>query len=99
DFPEPPAEWQDKKLQEKWSRVLRIRGKANMSLETARRAGQIGSSLEAKVIFSGGQAQEREILNALQKELPSILIVSEIEMNDGEGPLEISVEKASGKKC
>jgi isoleucyl-tRNA synthetase len=79
--------------------VLKLREKAQLSLETARQSGLIGSSLESKVIFSKGEAADRELLKSMAKEFPMILIASQAEVRDGEGTLEILVEKASGTKC
>lgn len=99
DFPEILPEWDDKKLHEKLAQILQIREKANLSLEAARRAGQIGSSLEARLIFSGGADTEKNILKSLQKDLAMIFIVSQVEMRELSGALEIAVEKAAGNKC
>lgn len=99
DFPEVQAEWQDQSLKEKWDKILKMREKANLSLESARQSGQIGSSLGAKVILSGGDKLEREILRSVEKDLAAILIVSQVEMDQGEGALEITVDKAPGTKC
>ena len=99
DFPEASPEWKDAALEEKWSRLRKIREKAQLSLEAARQSGLIGSSLEARVVFSQGEPSEREILRSMERDLPSILIVSQVENRNGEGALNVSVEKASGEKC
>ena len=76
-----------------------MREKAQLLLESARKAGDIGSSLEAKVIFSGGEGPEKEILRTFGDGLAPVLIVSQVEVRNGTSSLEIKVEKASGSKC
>jgi len=98
----------DKKLEEKWSALIKAREEVLKALELKREKGVIGSSLEAQVrLFSPDKA-----LQSLLKEsvslLPSVFIVSKAEVND-EGPegadkaeglnLMIKVDKAPGLKC
>ena len=99
DFPSLMNEWKDDGLEARWNQVRKIREKANLSLETARKDGQIGSSLEAKVILNGGEGVEKEVLKNLEKNLASVFIVSQVEIQNGSGPLEVKVVKADGKKC
>jgi len=99
DYPSLPGQWKDDALDARWGHVRKIREKANMSLETARKDGQIGSSLEAKVVLSGGEGAEKEVLRDLGKDLAPVLLVSQVEVKNGSGPLEVKVLKADGKKC
>ncbi len=98
-YPVLPAEWQNEALEAKWQQILKVREKANLSLETARKGGQIGSSLEAKVIFSGGEGAEKETLNGFGIDLAPVFLVSQVKIKNGSGPLQIEVLKADGKKC
>lgn len=98
-FSEDHSQWLNKRLDEKWDGILKIREQANLSLEAARREGLIGSSLESKLIFSGGNESENQILNEMEKELPMILIVSQVKRDEKNGDLKIQVEKAEGLKC
>ncbi|MFC7540054.1 class I tRNA ligase family protein [Siccirubricoccus deserti] len=49
EFPFVPEGWRDTALAEKWERIRGLRASATFSLEQARRAGKIGSSLQARV--------------------------------------------------
>lgn len=98
-FPQPPEEWQDKKLKEDWEEILAVREKVYLSLESARKAGRIGSSLDAKVILAGGNDRQKKVLKSLARELPSIFIVSQVEIDSGNESVNVRVEKASGEKC
>src|SRR5260221_4863479 len=50
-FPTPPADWQNKALAEKWSRVRELRRVVTGALEVARRDKIIGASLEAAPVL------------------------------------------------
>ncbi len=52
DFPLVPAGWRDTALAAKWKRIRGLRGDVTASLELARRAAIIGSSLQAHVDLS-----------------------------------------------
>ena len=58
----------------------------------------IKSSLEAKIILKAG-GETLEFLKKAEEELAAAFIVSEVEIVEGDGELEISVEKAEGEKC
>jgi isoleucyl-tRNA synthetase len=99
DFPTVPSEWKDENLNQQWELLLQVREKAHLALESARKSGQIGASLEAKLIFSGELGNASNALQALHLELPMIFIVSQVELRQGNGAFEVFVEKASGSKC
>ena len=63
--------------------------------------GEIGSSLEAKVIFETENTKDLEYFNDLKEILPSILIVSQVEIHpkDGVVPTNILIQPADGQKC
>ena len=48
-FPKIPANWENKKLQEKWEKLKIIRGVVNAGIEVKRATKDIGSSLEADI--------------------------------------------------
>ena len=97
----------DEKLLEKWERLLKIREEVYRAIEEKRKQGEIGTSLEALVkIFV--REKQMELLEAEEEFLPTLLIVSQVELHDikdypggtGDeiGPLVI-VESARGEKC
>ena len=68
-------------------------------LEEAREKKIIGSSLEAKVIFSTCDASTKAFLEETKDLWPEIAIVSQVEIKDGKDPLFVEVTHADGKKC
>jgi len=74
---------EDTKLIEKWEKLWGVRDIVNKSLEESRQKGEIGKSLEAKVIIQ----EDGDIYQLLQdyiKILPEIFIVSQVELLKGE---------------
>lgn len=82
-----------------WHEIIALRNQVNIELETARKAGIIGGSLEAKVTLTLPPAQYAAVAR-LKDELRFLLIVSATEIHQGtaERPV-ITVEKAAGEKC
>ncbi|MFH1692612.1 MAG: isoleucine--tRNA ligase [Candidatus Omnitrophota bacterium] len=82
--------------------VLKFRGVVLKSLEEKRARGDIGSSLEARVILAFKNKQAYDVFSKYADQLPFIFIVSQVDvvykadMALGE---EIVVEPAQGKKC
>ena len=66
-------------------------------LEEARQAKLIGSSLEAKVKLSMAR-DELDFIKAKQQELPSLFIVSQVELGESAGT-SVKISKADGEKC
>lgn len=89
----------EKELEEKFKRLFEIRNKVCEALEEKRVRKQIRSSLEAKVILEGGDEKLKRLLEESKEQLPSIFIVSQVSLEEGEGELRIRVEKAEGEKC
>ncbi len=100
DFPSPPAEWTDQELSARWRRVWEIRQEVTRCLEQARKAGDIGHSLDARVSLAA-TGDDRELLTRLgPDELATLFIVSQVELTaDGAGPEPVGVAAAAGKKC
>jgi isoleucyl-tRNA synthetase len=91
-FPEIPAAWRDDALGAKWERIREARRAATLALEAMRKAGQIGSSLQASVALSfAGDA----LLDA--EEWADVLIVPAVSLAAGEDGASAAI--ASGEKC
>ena len=92
---------------ENWEKLVQIRSIVLKNLEDARKNKVIGNSLEAKIILIlGGQFDS--ILESYQQFLPSLFIVSQVELNcpkkDSQcssetEDLRVVVSRADGKKC
>jgi len=95
-FPELPTAWRDDELAAKWERVRQARRRITVPLEEARRAGLIGSSLQAAVTLP--LSVENETLLSYE-EWAEIAIVSSVqtELDPDEPPATIRL--AEGSKC
>lgn len=84
-----------------WEKLFEVRDEVLQTLEEARIAKTIGSSLEARVqVAAGGPLFE--LLNKFREELRYLFIVSQVELQElpaTDSPMKVEVGRASGKKC
>ncbi|MCG2726902.1 MAG: isoleucine--tRNA ligase [Elusimicrobia bacterium] len=101
DLPKEKSKWLDEKLNERWTKIMKIREKVLKSIEDMRGAGKIGSSLEAKILFTTSDAKTADFLKSTIELWPAIAIISECEIKFDEAAsrLDISAVRASGTKC
>ena len=106
EWPKLHEEYLDKAKMEKWEHFIAIRGEITKVLENARREKTIGHSLDAKVdLYATGEAYE--LLKPLEKDLPTLLIVSQAAIHEGtdsgmkteRDDLTVAVAAAEGEKC
>ena len=92
-----PEKFKNKKLEEKWIKLIKIRDVCNLSIEEKRASKEIGSSLEAELSIKLNEKYKEIISNI---DLSELCIVSKTDINFDE-QLDILVEtkKASGDKC
>jgi isoleucyl-tRNA synthetase len=82
-----------------WDRLLEVRESVLKSLESARVAKVIGSSLQARVVLDAGESLY-PLLSRYAAELPAVFIVSEVEVRPAAGvDLGVTVERSQGVKC
>ena len=106
DMPEQQKGLVPAEFMAKWERLHAIRDDVNKALEAARTAKTIGKSLEAKVTLFC-QEEPYSFLTGVEELLPTIFIVSAVELNKGgEGAfagetegITIDVAQAPGEKC
>jgi isoleucyl-tRNA synthetase len=108
DFPAVPRATEDTALADRWLRLQEVRSVVARALETARQQGKIGGSLEARVRLAG-EGDSRALLQRHRDELPALLIVSQVELEEGpEGEilstsaspqLRVEVRRALGRRC
>ncbi|MBO6182774.1 MAG: isoleucine--tRNA ligase, partial [Acidaminococcaceae bacterium] len=106
-WPEVKEEYLNEELETKFDNFIAIRGEVTKVLEGHRQNKTIGNSLEAKVVlFAEGEALD--ILKSVEKDLPTLLIVSQVEVNEGaaggeeatgRADLKVIVKPADGHKC
>ena len=97
DFVKIPDNWQNSKLDEKWSNLFKIKQEANIAIEEKRASKEIGSSLEAEIKL----ILEKEKFNLLNDlDLAEYFIVSKAEKEiSNSDKIKIQVNKAKGNKC
>jgi len=92
-FPKVDKKYLDEKLEAKWEKILKVREEVYKEIEKKRGNKEIASSVEALVEIG---LKGREWLKDVEALLPMVLIVSQVNLVDGEA---ITVKKAAGKKC
>ena len=98
-FPDLEEVWLDDQLLHEWEELILVREKVLKKLEDARESGLIGNSLEASVILNAPAAEEK-LLRKYETKLPSLFIVSAVELRFHSGQeLTAEVKKAAGEKC
>ena len=81
----------------KWSRIRAIRDLVNKEIENVRSAGQIGSSLQARVVLTA-PPEDFELLQSLGEDLKYPFIVSQMALRAGDA-LHIEVTALELAKC
>jgi isoleucyl-tRNA synthetase len=101
----PAREATDDALLARWAELLDTRAEVTKALEEARAAKALAASLEAAVVLRG---PEKALLPLRAHEargtvfpgnLANLFIVSAVRLEEADGPLRVSVERAPGRKC
>ncbi len=93
----PTADVPDAGIIERWEPVLAARDVVKKALEEARQAGKIGNPLESHVELTG-DAATAAALQPFADQLPSLFLVSSVQLSVGEG-LSAECRPAEGVKC
>ena len=96
-FVKIPKSWENKKLNQKWEKLFKIKQDANVAIEEKRSSKEIGSSLEAQIKLTVNK-NNFELLENL--DLAEYFITSKAEKilsKNNETTIEVS--KAVGEKC
>ena len=106
-WPEVKAEYLNEALETKFDNFIAIRSEVTKVLEGHRKNKTIGNSLEAKVLlYAEGEALD--ILKSVEKDLPTLIIVSQVEVHEGaaggeeatgRNDLRVTIKPADGHKC
>ena len=103
-FPRPVDDGKDNELLARWERLQGIRGEVNKALEEARQEQGLGQSLAARLTVTASGATVA-FLESFGSGLKDVLIVSEVELLEGEVPggedveVAVRVSPAEGEKC
>jgi len=102
-------DWFDSELEERWERLIAVREEVAREIERLRKAGEVGSSLEARVALYSEDAELRALLQRYASQLPEIFIVSEVTLEDAEPQgavkgaelqaLSLLVDRSTHPKC
>ena len=106
DWPRVHEEWNNEKLEEDFSKILKAREVVSRAIEPLRAEKKVGSSLEVAVTVS---VKDNEVLKNNEKDLADIFIVSQAFVSDEvpsnvlneytEDGYTVRVIKADGEKC
>lgn len=101
DYPRYPDSWADSALLKRWEKIMEVREHITKAIEEKRQTGEIGSSLEARIVLRTGSQEKKKFLDSAAGLWEQVAIVSEasIEFSDGSGDIEVLVFKAEGSKC
>ncbi|MBX5472697.1 MAG: class I tRNA ligase family protein, partial [Acetobacteraceae bacterium] len=98
-FPELPKAWRDEELARKWQAVRAIRGVLTQKLDEARKAGSLGSSLQARAEFVFPPDAEVWLSEAEWAEI-GIVSAATVRREAGvEPPCRVELHRAEGEKC
>lgn len=97
-YPEANELYDNKELEEKWNRIIKLKEIVSKKLEEARAEKIIGHSLNAKVIIYA-DSKEYEFLKKNEELLMTVFIISDLQIESNKEGLEIKVEQAEGEKC
>jgi isoleucyl-tRNA synthetase len=106
DWPKTDSAKIDNKLEENWKKIFLIRSEVTREIESLRKAGQIGSSIEGDVTLYTDKDDLLEFIRQYKNELPAILKVSsvKVENNPAQKPadqmqLGVTIIKSANQKC
>jgi isoleucyl-tRNA synthetase len=97
-FPELQSGYLDETLESQWEKIWEVRAVVNKALEEARKEQKVGLSLDAQVRLHVPEKMH-QFLQAYQKDLKSIFIVSSVTLHKDEKETWAEVLRADGKKC
>lgn len=98
DFPEVNESYIDEPLAERWQRLIEVRDEVYRHIEQARQSGVIGKPLESKVTVEA-PAETYKFLRSFEADLPSVFIVSQVELRETAGAMKITIAPPEGQKC
>lgn len=97
-YPEVNDEYDNKELEEKWNKIIKLKDIVSKKLEEARAEKIIGHSLNAKVTIYAN-ANNYEFLKNNQELLMTVFIISDLQLKKSDEEMKVEVEQAEGQKC
>lgn len=104
DYPKYDEKLYNKKLDDKFKKIIEIKELVSKKLEEAREEKLIGQTLEAKVIISANKENKLyQIIENNKNLIEDVLIVSELELKEDSSiekeELSVNISRAEGEKC
>lgn len=101
EWPSEAVNWRDENLARDFSDLLAFRDSVNEKLETLRKNGEIGRSLDAYLAIAGNEKDATfQLLSRYAEFLEELFIVSRVELaKSNDEALSITVNKATGGRC
>ena len=96
-WPKIKEEYENKELEEKWNKIIKVKEEVSKALEVSRAEKIIGHSLNAKVIIEADK-ENYEFLKDKKDLLQEVFIVSGVEIKEAK-EFNVKVEVAEGEKC
>jgi len=79
-WPEPPEQWLDEELHERWRRLLAVRDDVARAVEGLRERKLVSNNMEVRLALWSEDAALRELLTLRRDALQELLMVSELEV-------------------
>jgi len=101
DYPRYAPSRADEALLKRWEKIMAARETVTKAIEEKRQAGEVGSSLEARITLRTSKPEMKAFLESTLALWPQVAIVSEaaVEFDAAAPELEVKVAKAEGAKC
>ena len=109
NWPNLPDAWHSTAIEERFLVLLQMRDFVLKALDAKRKAGDIGSGLEAKVVIKTASDRDYRYFDSLKDQLATLFIVSQVEiqrvtsvsggLNEYFVQTALDIEKADGIKC
>ena len=96
-WPKTNDKYENKELEDKWNRIIKVKDEAAKALEMARAEKVIGHSLNAKVIINADK-ENYDFLKEKEDLLQEVFIVSGVEIKEAK-EFSVEVKVADGEKC
>ncbi len=96
-WPEVNEQYDNKELEEKWNKIIKVKEEVAKALELTRAEKIIGNSLDAKVIINANKECYEFLKNEVEL-IKEVFIVSQVEIKEDK-EFNIKIEQAEGKKC
>lgn len=97
-WPKVDNQWVNEGIHQHFASLMEMRDKVLKALDQKRKAGDIGSALEARIVIQTQDEKQYQYLKSLENSLASIFIVSKVDIQSSQN-WQVDVYPADGTKC